>query len=76
MFDPDQFIADCRSALGEDESHKSGSQVFERAVSDPAQVLAGLGAPKRAGVQNLFSSDDLTVISTGPCLGSFSPAAS
>jgi hypothetical protein len=39
MFDLDQFIADCRAAL-------------ERAVSDPANVLRGLGEPKRAQLQS------------------------
>lgn len=70
MFDPDQFVADCRNALVDDQGHKSVAQVLERAVSDPAQVLAGLGEPKRAGVQNLYCSDQLTVINViwGPMM--------
>ena len=33
-----------------------------RAVSDPAAVLAGLGEPRRAGVEKLFCSPQLTVL--------------
>jgi len=41
MFDIDQFIADCRRAVAEDDSHKSVREVVARAVSDPAGVLKG-----------------------------------
>ena len=47
MFDIDQFIADCRGAVAEDESHKSVREVLARAVSNPAGVLKGLGEPGR-----------------------------
>lgn len=62
MFDLDQFIADCRSALAADKSHKLVREVVARAVSDPAAVLEGLGAPKRAGIQKLHHSGDLTIL--------------
>lgn len=62
MFDLDQFIADCRGALAADKSHKLVRDVVARAVSDPAAVLEGLGAPKRAEIQKLYHSDDLTIL--------------
>jgi len=61
-FDLDQFIADCRLALAEDQSHKSVREVVARAVADPASVLKGLGEPKRAEVQKLYHSEDLTIL--------------
>ena len=33
-----------------------------RALADPAALLRGLGEPKRAGIQKLFHSADLTVL--------------
>ena len=45
MFDLDQFIADCRSALAADKSHKLVREVVAKAVSDPAAVLKRLGEP-------------------------------
>src|SRR5262249_26033314 len=36
--------------------------VAARAVSEPAQVLKGLGEPERAGVQTLYRSDTLTIL--------------
>jgi predicted metal-dependent enzyme (double-stranded beta helix superfamily) len=62
VFDLDRFIADCRAALAEDASHKSMREVVARAVSEPAAVLKGLGEPKRAEIQKLHHSDDLTII--------------
>lgn len=62
MFDPDQFIADCRDAFAADKSHKLVREVVARAVSNPGAVLKGLGAPPRAGVQKLYHADDFTIL--------------
>ena len=62
MFDLDRFIADCRLALAENQSHKSVREVVARAVADPASVLKGLGEPRRAEVQKLYHSEDLTIL--------------
>lgn len=62
MFNTDQFVADCRSALAEDSSHKAVREVVARAVSDPRSVLEGLGEPRRAEVQRLYHSDELTIL--------------
>jgi len=62
MFELDEFIADCRAALAADPTHKSMRDVVARAVSDPAAVLNGIGEPKRAEVQKLHHSADLTIL--------------
>jgi predicted metal-dependent enzyme (double-stranded beta helix superfamily) len=62
MFSTDQFVSDCIAAVAEDDSHKAVREVVERAVSDPATVLDGLGEPAIGGVQKLHVSDELTVI--------------
>ena len=62
MFDPEQFIADCRAAYAEDPSHKAVREVAIRAVSEPRQVLQGLGEPERAGVQKLYHAADFTIL--------------
>ena len=62
MFDLDQFIADCRDAVSADKSHKLVREVVARAVSDPAAVLKGLGAPQRGTLQTLHRSDDITIL--------------
>jgi hypothetical protein len=46
MFEVDQFVADCRAAFAEDQTHRAVGEVLARAVSDPAAVLKGLGEPK------------------------------
>lgn len=62
MFDLDQFVADCRHALNDDDTHKSVREVVARAVSDPTSVLKRLGEPSRSEVQKLYHSDDLTIL--------------
>ena len=62
MFDLEQFVADCRAALAIDKSHKSVREVVARAVSEPGEVLKGLGEPKRAEVLKLYHAPDLTIL--------------
>ena len=61
-FDLDCFLADCATAANADASHKGVREVVARAVSEPASVLAALGAPQRAGINVLYSSSALTVV--------------
>ena len=70
MFDLDQFIADCRSALAADRSHKLVREVVARTVSDPSAVLEHLGEPKRAVLQKLYHSPELTILNVvwGPMM--------
>jgi predicted metal-dependent enzyme (double-stranded beta helix superfamily) len=62
MFDLDRFIEECRGAVREDPTHKAAREIVKRAVSDPAAVIAGIGEPKRAGVEALYRGDDVTVL--------------
>jgi predicted metal-dependent enzyme (double-stranded beta helix superfamily) len=62
MFDLDRFIEDCRAAVRDDPTHKAAREVVKRAVSDPAAVLAGIGEPKRAGVEAIYRGDDITIL--------------
>ena len=62
MFELDQFIADCRGALTADKSHKNVRELVARAVSDQAAMVKELGEPKRAAIQKLYHSSDLTIL--------------
>ena len=70
MFDLQHFIADCRTALAADPSHKLVRDVVARAVSDPGAVLKDLGEPKRAQLQKLYHAPDLTILNViwGPMM--------
>jgi predicted metal-dependent enzyme (double-stranded beta helix superfamily) len=69
-FDPDQFVADCRSALQSDNPSRHIRELVSRAVSEPGAVCQGLGIPSRAGIQPLHRSEDLTVLNVvwGPMM--------
>jgi hypothetical protein len=62
MFELDQFIADCRSAVACEKSHKLAREVVARVVSDPVSVLKGLGEPIRGMLKPLYRSDELTIL--------------
>jgi len=62
MFNLDQFAADCRVALASDRSYKQVREVVAQAVSDPTAVFKHLGEPRRAVLQKLYHSPDLTIL--------------
>jgi len=70
LFDLDQFIADCNTAVRADRSHKLVREVVARAVSGPTAVIAGLGEPRGAEVQKLYNSPELTILNViwGPLM--------
>jgi len=61
-FDLDRFIEDCRAGLREDRSPKAVREVVARAVSEPASILETFGEPKRARVEKLYHSNELTIL--------------
>src|SRR5229473_3971559 len=62
MFDLKRFIADCETAVRENDSHVAVKEVVARAVSDPMAVLKALGEPSGGGIQALCQSSALTVL--------------
>lgn len=62
MFDVEEFVTECRVALGEQQAGVAVKEVLDRAVSDPAAIDEALGAPDRGGVVALHRAEDLTVL--------------
>ena len=62
MFDLDEVIAHCRTALTERETQPVVREIVARAVADPGAVLKTLGEPRRSEVQTLHRSADLTIL--------------
>ena len=62
MFNLESFVADCRSAIARDPSHKSVSELVARAMSDPDGIVSELGTPEKSEVINLYRSNDLTIM--------------
>jgi predicted metal-dependent enzyme (double-stranded beta helix superfamily) len=63
MFDLDQFVADCRAAHAADSSSRTIADVVKWAVSDPAALIRAAGEPVRAGIRELYRSNELSVLS-------------
>jgi len=61
-FDLDRFIEECRAALQEDRSSLAVREVVARAVAEPAAMLQALGEPKRARIEKLHHSSELTIL--------------
>jgi len=62
MFEIEQFILDCKKAVGQDRSQSAVLEVLAHAVSDPATVLQALGEPQCAVIQTLYRANDLTIL--------------
>jgi predicted metal-dependent enzyme (double-stranded beta helix superfamily) len=62
IFDLDQFVADCRAALAEDQSFAAVRDVVARAVRQPSAVMKAIGEPTWGQIQTLHHSPDLTVL--------------
>src|SRR5260370_40026502 len=62
MFDLNRFIADCETAVQEDDSHVAVKEIVARAVADPTAVLKAVGEPSGGGIQALHHSSSLTVL--------------
>jgi len=62
MFDRDRFVEDCRAALKEDARHRAVRDIIARAVSEPGDVLRGLGEPTEAGFSKLYHGEELTIL--------------
>ena len=62
MFDIERFIADCREARADVDSHCAVREVVARAVSDPAAVVDALGEPEAAGFVPLYNGPELTIL--------------
>ncbi|RYY93341.1 MAG: hypothetical protein EON61_25145, partial [Alphaproteobacteria bacterium] len=62
MFELEQFVADCRTALAADPTHVGVREVVKRAVSDPAAIMRNIGEPTRSGIRKLYHAPDLTIL--------------
>jgi predicted metal-dependent enzyme (double-stranded beta helix superfamily) len=62
VFDTDQFIADCRSALAESQPTLALKELMERTVASDREVVAALGEPAGGDLNVLHCAPDLTVL--------------
>ena len=62
MFDFEGFVEDCKNAVKGPDSRDVISELVERAVSSPSELLAAIGEPTKAGVNKVHVSDDLTIL--------------
>lgn len=62
MFDLERFKEDCLDAFKEKSPHGALKDIVARAVAEPRHVLKALGEPKRAGLEALYRSEQLTIL--------------
>lgn len=61
MFNKDQFVEDIRAATLESDAQNAVNEVIERAVTEPAAIIKGLGAPGKGRSEQLFADETLTI---------------
>ena len=62
MFNLENFVADCRSAVEADPTHLTVHEVTRRAFSDPSSVHAAVGEPRTSGLVPIYCSKNLTIV--------------
>lgn len=62
MFDVEEFVASCRSALDENAPALVVKELVASAMARPKEVEAALGTPANGGVTTLHKSPELTVL--------------
>lgn len=62
QFDLCRFIGECQEALTADRPLKAMREVVARTVSAPTSLLRVLGEPRRAQIQKLHCSPELTIL--------------
>ncbi len=61
-FTADEFTAECQRAIAEDDGPLAVRDIVERAVSEPAKILADLGEPTTAGFDVIHRDENLTIL--------------
>ena len=62
MFNLDNFIESCESAVTNNETHLEIKEIVEKAVSDPESLMKAVGEPSKTGASPIFSSSKLTIV--------------
>jgi len=62
MLDLERFTDDCQRALTQGSAERAVREVVARAVSGPGALLQAIGEPKRAEIQTLYRSAQLTIL--------------
>ena len=62
MFNLDDFIESCKSAVTNDGTHLEIKEIVKKAVSDPGSLMKVVGEPVKAGASPIFSSSNLTIV--------------
>ncbi len=62
MWSLEQFVADCRTSVDRDRSHKAVGEIVDQAMRVPSRVLKEVGEPTQSGVIPIYQSPDLTII--------------
>jgi predicted metal-dependent enzyme (double-stranded beta helix superfamily) len=62
MFDVARFVAECEAAMAAKRGRRGVCELLKAAILDPAGIIATLGKPRRAGVQELHRSPRFTIL--------------
>ena len=62
MFDKEQFIADCRAAVGDAQTSRHIREIVARSVAAPDSIVRALGEPKPGGIETVHRSPELTIL--------------
>lgn len=62
MFDLENFVEDCKTAVRNDPTHKSVAEILKSHMSDPSAVMDAVGEPTSGGLNAIYKSPELTIL--------------
>jgi predicted metal-dependent enzyme (double-stranded beta helix superfamily) len=62
QFNTEHFISSCLNAVREDNPKERIAEILRESVASPLSIIETLGKPRRATIEKLYVSDELTII--------------
>lgn len=62
MFNIENFVDDCRSAVRKDPTHRTVADILGKAIRQPAEILKAVGEPTEGGMIPIYRSPEVTIL--------------
>lgn len=62
MFNLENFIEDCKTAIRNDPTHKSIAELLKGSMHDTSAIMKEIGEPAAGGLNAIYKSPELTIL--------------
>lgn len=62
MFNLENFVEDCRTAIRDDPTHKTIAELLKGSMHDTSSIMKAIGEPTTGGLNAIYKSPELTIL--------------